>query len=102
MFCIRRAVSWQGDCLTIAVNAGPDSAALVTTPAAGKFYRSDGKLARQQVILTVEAGASLEWLPQETIIYEGARVEADVRLELANGRVLYRLGNPRTGTACGE
>lgn len=74
-----------GDCLTIVVNAGPDSAALVTTPAAGKFYRSDGKLARQQVILTVAGGASLEWLPQETIIYEGARVEADVRLVLAVG-----------------
>ncbi len=74
-----------GDCLTIAVNADTDSAALVTTPAAGKFYRSDGKLARQQIILTVEAGASLEWLPQETIIYEGARVEAGVRLALAAG-----------------
>src|SRR5512137_547009 len=63
-----------GDCLTIAINAEADSAALVTTPAAGKFYRSDGKLARQQVSLTVAANAALEWLPQETIIYEGARV----------------------------
>ncbi|MGZ8157813.1 MAG: urease accessory protein UreD [Methylobacter sp.] len=74
-----------GDCLTIAINAATDSAALVTTPAAGKFYRSDGKLARQQVALAVAAGASLELLPQETIIYEGAQVAADVRLELAAG-----------------
>ena len=74
-----------GDCLTIDINAATDSAALVTTPAAGKFYRSDGKLARQQVSLTVAANATLEWLPQETIIYEGARVASELRLELAAG-----------------
>ena len=74
-----------GDCLTIDINAATDSAALVTTPAAGKFYRSDGKLARQQVSLTVAANATLEWLPQETIIYEGAQVASEMRLELAAG-----------------
>jgi urease accessory protein len=74
-----------GDCLTIDIDAAADSAALVTTPAAGKFYRSDGKLARQQVSLTVAENASLEWLPQETIIYEGAQVAAELRLKLAAG-----------------
>ncbi|MDD5273127.1 MAG: urease accessory protein UreD [Methylovulum sp.] len=74
-----------GDCLAITVAAATDSRALVTTPAAGKFYRSEGKLARQQVVLTVAAGAALEWLPQETIIYEGALVATDVRVELAAG-----------------
>jgi urease accessory protein len=74
-----------GDCLTIDINAATDSAALVTTPAAGKFYRSGGKLARQQVSLTVAENASLEWLPQETIIYEGARVLSELRLDLAAG-----------------
>lgn len=74
-----------GDCLTLAIDAAEGSAALVTTPAAGKFYRSDGQLAQQQVSMTVAAGASLEWLPQETIIYEGARVAAGLRLELAEG-----------------
>lgn len=74
-----------GDCLAISVAAASGSTALVTTPAAGKFYRSDGELARQQVVLTVAAGAALEWLPQETIVYEGARVATGVRLELAAG-----------------
>jgi len=98
-----------GDNLTIAVNAGFDSAALITTPAAGKFYRSDGKPARQQVNLTVAAGASLEWLPQETIIYEGARVAAEVKLELAAGAYfigweILALGRPAAneGFAAGE
>ena len=74
-----------GDRLAININAATNSAALVTTPAAGKFYRSDGKLAQQQVVLTAATGASMEWLPQETIIYEGARVATELRLELAAG-----------------
>lgn len=71
-----------GDNLTIDVNAATGSAALVTTPAAGKFYRSAGELARQTVTLKVAADASLEWLPQETIIYEGARAATELKLEL--------------------
>lgn len=74
-----------GDRLAININAASHSAALVTTPAAGKFYRSEGKQARQSVVLSVAAAASLEWLPQETIVYEGAKVASDVRLELAAG-----------------
>ncbi|UOA10089.1 urease accessory protein UreD [Methylobacter sp. S3L5C] len=74
-----------GDSLTITINAAANSAALVTTPAAGKFYRSTGELARQSVTLTVAAGAALEWLPQETIIYEGARVASELRVNLESG-----------------
>jgi urease accessory protein len=71
-----------GDSLTIIITAAANSAALVTTPAAGKFYRSTGELARQSVTLSVAAGAALEWLPQETIIYEGARVASELRVNL--------------------
>lgn len=88
-----------GDRLTININAATDSAVLVTTPAAAKFYRSAGKVARQQVSLTVEEGATLEWLPQETIIYEGANVVSELRLELAStarfiGWEVVALGRP--------
>jgi urease accessory protein len=72
-----------GDSLALNINAASHSAALVTTPAAGKFYRSEGKQARQSVTLSVAADASLEWLPQETIVYEGAQAASEVRLELA-------------------
>ncbi len=74
-----------GDCLAININAASNSKALVTTPAAGKFYRSEGKQARQSVVLSVAVAASLEWLPQETIVYEGAQVVSEVRLDLAAG-----------------
>lgn len=98
-----------GDDLSIQVAAQAGSAALLTTPAAGKFYRSEGKTAKQSVKLSVAEGAALEWLPQETIIYEGARVKSEVRLELAQtsrfiGWEVLALGRPAAGEgfAAGE
>ncbi len=72
-----------GDCLNLSIHAEADSAVLITTPAANKFYRSDGLLAQQHINLNIAAGASLEWLPQETLFYEGARVNTTFHLELA-------------------
>lgn len=72
-----------GDELLISANAAPATQALLTTPAAGKFYRSAGGEARQTVNLQVAAGASLEWLPQETIIYEGARLQSNMHIQLS-------------------
>ncbi len=88
-----------GDRLTINIHATADSAALVTTPAAGKFYKSSGALARQSVSLKVDNGATLEWLPQETIIYEGAQVASTLRVDLADkarfiGWEILALGRP--------
>lgn len=74
-----------GDRLNLNISAAAQSAALVTTPAAGKFYRSAGEQARQSVHLSVATAACLEWLPQETIIYDGAQVVNDTCLELAHG-----------------
>jgi urease accessory protein len=91
-----------GDRLGIGITADAGAEALVTTPAAGKFYRSDGRLARQSVRVSVGEGGSLEWLPQETIVYEGARVASDVRVELAAGARfmgwdVFSLGRPASG-----
>jgi urease accessory protein len=74
-----------GDSLSINLTAASASAALVTTPAAGKFYRSNGAQAKQQVQATVATGGSLEWLPQESIMYEGAQVNTGLSLDLAIG-----------------
>ncbi|MGR8980136.1 MAG: urease accessory protein UreD [Gammaproteobacteria bacterium] len=71
-----------GDRITIDVAVEKDAAALLTTPAAGKFYRSDGCLARQSVSLTVAERGALEWLPQETIIFKGARMKSAMHIEL--------------------
>jgi urease accessory protein len=72
----------HGDELHVQVDVGALAHALVTTPAATKFYRSAGRVARQTQLLRVKAGAALEWLPQETIAYGGARVRTKTRVEL--------------------
>lgn len=74
-----------GDRLRIIVEAAAQTAALITTPGAGKFYRSSGPLAGQSVSLRIAEGASLEWLPQENILFPGADVRLETRIDLAPG-----------------
>ncbi len=61
-----------GDELDIAVAAERDAHALLTTPGAAKWYRSTGATARQSIRLAARSGAAIEWLPQETIVFDGA------------------------------
>jgi urease accessory protein len=68
-----------GDELLIDIAARPGAHALVTTPGAGKWYRSGGPWASQRVAIDAQAGAVVEWLPQETIFFDGAL--ADIRWE---------------------
>ena len=74
-----------GDQLSLDVGVDPQANALLTTPAAGKFYRSEGAYANLAQRLQVDDGASLEWLPQETIYYRGAHVRARTSVELSSG-----------------
>ncbi len=68
-----------GDELSIRVQAERGSNTLLTTPAAAKFYRSEAAVARQDQSIEVD-GASLEWLPQESIFFSGARVRSTTRV----------------------
>lgn len=78
-----------GDSLTVEVTAGADSALRIYPQAAEKVYRSLGADSRIAVDLKAEAGAWLEWLPQETILFDGARLRRDTEIDLAPGaRVL--------------
>ncbi|MDP2821302.1 MAG: urease accessory protein UreD [Sulfuritalea sp.] len=72
-----------GDQLDIRIEAAEAVHALLTTPGAGKWYRSGGAQAVQTVSLKVGAGATVEWLPQESIVFSGAaaRMNTDVNLE---------------------
>lgn len=74
-----------GDELRIRVGVAAGAHALVTTPAAGKFYRSAARAGRLDQHLEVAADATLEWLPQETIAYAGTRAEMITRVEVAPG-----------------
>lgn len=72
-----------GDRLTVAVTVDAGAQAQLTTPGAGKWYRSGGAEASQSVTLTVGKDALLEWLPQESIVFDGARARMETRVELA-------------------
>lgn len=91
-----------GDELHIDIRVEQGAHALVTTPAAGKFYRSAGATAAQALEAYVAENAALEWLPQETIVYDGARVDGCLRVNLASnarfiGWEMLCLGRPGAG-----
>jgi urease accessory protein len=74
-----------GDSLAVEVVAGAGSHALLTTPGAGKWYKGAGRSASQTLQYRVEQDAVLEWLPQESILFDGADVHWQTRVELEAG-----------------
>lgn len=74
-----------GDELHVQVQAESGSHALLTTPGATRFYRSEGAQALQHTRLQLAEGARLEWLPMETIAYSGCQASNRVTAELAPG-----------------
>ncbi|SFM67318.1 urease accessory protein UreD [Marinobacter zhejiangensis] len=77
----------SGDALTIDATVGEGSHALLTTPAAAKLYKADshGVAWAQHTHLTVAKDAILEYLPQETLAFDGSRGEQSTTIELATG-----------------
>lgn len=90
-----------GDRLDISASVGPDAWAQITSPGAAKWYRAAGP-AYQQLALKVASGATLEWLPQETIVFSAAQAELSTCIELeGDARLFYwdvvALGRPASG-----
>ncbi|KIZ38527.1 MULTISPECIES: urease accessory protein UreD [Rhodopseudomonas] len=71
-----------GDRFDIDIAVGENAALTVTTAAAEKVYRSHGPAASIDIALKAEAGAQLAWLPQETILFDQARVERRIDIDL--------------------
>jgi urease accessory protein len=63
------------------LSAKSEGHALLTTPGAAKWYRSAGSWARQTLQFEVEG--SLEWLPRETIVFDGALAQLETTVQLA-------------------
>jgi urease accessory protein len=74
-----------GDRLDVSVTLGPGSRAHVTASAAEKIYRSTGPTTTILQSLSVGSGAALEFLPQETILFDGARLRRETSVDLAPG-----------------
>jgi urease accessory protein len=80
-----------GDRLKIEVEVGRDTSVLVTSQAAEKVYRSLGPEVNIDVALSASAGAWLEWLPQETILFDGSRLRRHTVVRLAPSARLLAL-----------
>ena len=74
-----------GDRLNITANIGPQAHAQITTPGAGKWYRSAGAEATQTINFQVGDNGILEWLPQETIVFDGAISRMENHVQLGTG-----------------
>jgi len=79
-----------GDELRMAVEVGPGGTALAATQAAEKIYRAAGtdEHCTMEIAVTVGEGATLDWLPQETIVFEGARLKRRTVADVAIGGAL--------------
>ena len=77
-----------GDRVRWSATAGAGAKLTLTTPACERVYRSIGGDALVENRLTAEAGAHLDWLPQETILFEDARLDRTLDVDLAEGATL--------------
>ncbi|MBR1192347.1 urease accessory protein UreD [Bradyrhizobium sp. AUGA SZCCT0160] len=73
-----------GDRFDIDIAAGEGARLTLTTAAAEKVYRAPGPAAQLNIALRAEAGAHLSWLPQETILFDRARILRRIDIDLAD------------------
>jgi len=72
-----------GDRFAVEIEAQAGAQVSVATPAAEKVYRSDGLVSELSVALTLGTEARLDWLPQETILFDHARLARSLVANLA-------------------
>src|SRR6478735_608099 len=77
-----------GDRFDIDVSAGEGTRLTLTTAAAEKVYRAPGPAAGLSITLKAAAGAHLSWLPQETILFDRAKISRRIDIDLAEGASL--------------
>ncbi|MEY3298130.1 MAG: hypothetical protein RLZZ597_1390 [Cyanobacteriota bacterium] len=101
----------SGDQITIHTQTHPHSHALITTAAANKIYGTGRgtaadptpprDLAQQTVTLTLAPGSSVEWFPQDTIVFSGAQYRQRMRVNLAEGALWCGWDITRFGRSAG-
>lgn len=77
-----------GDRIDWRLAVGDGAALVATTQAAERIYRSSGGVGRIATRLGLGAGARLDWLPQETILFEGGRLARTLDVEMAGDATL--------------
>lgn len=71
-----------GDCVTMGVEMGMRTSAIVTTQAHEKVYKSSGGTVSMTASLKLGAGSVLEWLPQPTILFDCAMLARETHVEM--------------------
>jgi urease accessory protein len=74
-----------GDRLNVSARLGQDSRVCLTTPGASRWYRCPRGEAQQQLHFSIGAGAALEWLPRENILFDESQVRMNLDVELETG-----------------
>ncbi|MEZ5816822.1 MAG: urease accessory protein UreD [Hyphomicrobiaceae bacterium] len=91
-----------GDRVETVYELGPGADVVHTTSSGERIYRSDGAASRLDVRIVLEPAARLDWLPQQTILYAGARLERRIEIDLAPDSRLVMVeivtfGRPESG-----
>lgn len=91
-----------GDSLELDISVGPEARCLLTAPGATKVYRAPDDISRQDISVTVAAGAICEMLPMELILFNAARFRSDTRITLQGDAIFFgwdlvSLGRPAAG-----
>jgi urease accessory protein len=74
-----------GDRLCVSARLGNDSRVCLTTPGASKWYRCQRGEAQQRLHFSIGAGAALEWLPRENILFDASQVGMTLDVEMQPG-----------------
>ncbi len=72
-----------GDHARLSLSAAANASVVLTTQSAEKIYRTDGPPAQIETALRLETGARLEWLPQETILFDHANLVRSLEVDMA-------------------
>ena len=78
-----------GDVVRWEADAAPGARMVFTTQACERVYRSLGDDAQVSTHIHVSAGAHVDWLPQETILFEGGRLDRSLEVDLEDGGSLF-------------
>ena len=74
-----------GDNLAVDIEAGAGAEVLLTTPGATKWYKSNSRPASQRTRLRAATNAIVEWLPLETIVFDGADAHSALTVDMDEG-----------------
>jgi len=74
----------SGDTLDITIDAQANTKTLITTPGAARIYRAREveSQQRQNITISIDKNASVEWFPMETIVYDGADAQLTTTIQL--------------------